>query len=731
MQELVLQGFFYSSLQKIYMTNSPVQDISPEDQKDITELKSKIDRFQKGKIDEEKFKLYRLTRGVYGQRQLGVQMFRIKIPYGRISPHQIRVIADLSKQYASNNLHLTTRQDIQLHYVKLTDSPAVWEGLTSHGLTGREACGNTVRNLTTSPTAGIDPDEPFDVTPYAHAVAYYFLRNPICQEMGRKIKPAFSSSDHDRAFTYFSDFGFIPRIKKEGHKTIRGFKVVLGGGLGAQAIEAQTAYQFLEADKIIPFMEAGLRVFDRYGERKKRQKARMKFLIKSIGVDGFLNLVEKEKKALENETIKIDPQDYTYGTIPNYFEAEIKEPIHNAKYDLWKKTNTFLQKDNTYYGVYLRIQLGDISSEKARTLADIIEPYASDDIRITINQGLLLRHVHENHLAELFSKLDTAGFAEPGFDSIADVTACPGTDTCNLAVTNSTGLTRAIENMIRDEYEHLLEEDHIKIKISGCMNACGQHMAANIGFHGSSIKKNGLIIPAMQIVLAGGIDRTGKGWIAEKIIKVPTKKILEVIRVLLEDFEKEGDDDEYFNYYYARQGKKYFYSLLKHLSNIEELEGTEFFDWEQDHQYQQSIGVGECAGVMLDVVGTILQEAEDRIQLAHQGSKEELFVDANYHAYSAIIIAAKGLLLSEDISCNTQIGIINDFEKHFIESQKFAYEESFTESVLSLNKNEPKKSFSQAYISQATDFVQQAILYRNRQLENTLEKKVISNHYKA
>jgi len=258
------------------MSQTPeLQNIAVADQKDIQELETRIQNFRLGKEDEERFKLYRLTRGVYGQRQLGVQMFRIKIPYGKILPFQFEVIADLADKYGSSNLHLTTRQDIQLHYVKLEHSAEVWKGLTSNGLTGREACGNTVRNITASPTAGVDPDEPFDITPYAHAAAFYFLRNPICQEMGRKIKPSFSSSDKDTAFSYFHDFGFVPKIK-DG---VKGFKVLVGGGLGAQAITAPTAFEFLSADKIIPFMEASLRVFDRYGERTKRQKARMRMFL--------------------------------------------------------------------------------------------------------------------------------------------------------------------------------------------------------------------------------------------------------------------------------------------------------------------------------------------------------------------------------------------------------------------------------------------------------------------
>ncbi|WP_306416938.1 nitrite/sulfite reductase [Fulvivirga maritima] len=249
--------------------------ISTIAQKDIKELEDKISAFKGGKIDEERFKAFRLARGVYGQRQLGVQMFRIKLPYGKLTGEQLVRIADLSEEYTNGNLHATTRQNIQLHYVHLEDTPEMWAKLEETGVTTKEACGNTVRTVTASDIAGIDPNEPFDVSPYADAVTQYFLRNPINQEMGRKIKMAFSSSEKDSALTYIHDFGFIPKIK-DGK---RGFKVVIGGGLGAQPFLAVTAYEFLPEDKVIPLVEAGLRVFDRYGEREKRFKARMKFLI--------------------------------------------------------------------------------------------------------------------------------------------------------------------------------------------------------------------------------------------------------------------------------------------------------------------------------------------------------------------------------------------------------------------------------------------------------------------
>ncbi|MEL6988240.1 MAG: nitrite/sulfite reductase, partial [Bacteroidota bacterium] len=536
---------------------------SKEDVADILELEDRIQKYKTGQEDEDRFKLYRLTRGVYGQRQLGVQMFRIKIPYGKISPNQIRAVADLSDEYASSNLHLTTRQDIQLHYVKLDDSPAVWVGLSKAGLTGREACGNTVRNLCASAEAGVDPNEPFDVTPYAHTMAYYFLRNPICQAMGRKIKIAFSSSELDSAFGYFHDFGFIPRIRKTNGKEERGFKVYLGGGLGAVAMIAPVAYDFLPEDEIIPFTEAALRVFDRYGEREKRQKARMKFLVKKLGVDDFLKLVDEEKKGIKHRKFPIATETFDVDGPVEYFVESKPEIQNEEEYQSWLKANVFEQKQKGFFGVYLKIPLGDISSENARKLAEVAEKYASQDIRITVNQGILLKYVYESHLPALYNALQKIGFGEIGFDSIGDITACPGTDTCNLAVTNSTGLSTQLEHLIKQRFPEYLEKKNIRIKISGCMNACGQHMAANIGFHGSSIKRDNKVIPAMQIVLGGGLDPDGTPRIGDKVIKIPTKKIPASLLAIVNDYEEVKEEGEYFNSYYRRHGKKYFYELLQ------------------------------------------------------------------------------------------------------------------------------------------------------------------------
>ena len=700
--------------------------ISAEDQKDILELQEKIKKFRNGQIDEERFRLYRLTRGVYGQRQLGVQMFRIKIPFGSLTAEQLVRIADVSDKFATGNLHITTRQDIQLHYVKLDDSPAVWTALAEKNITAREACGNTVRNVTASAEAGIDPMEPFDVSPYAHATAHYFMRNPICQEMGRKIKPAFSSSIYDNALTFMHDFGFIPMIQ-DG---VEGFKVVVGGGLGAQALFAQTAYEFLPGNQIIPFMEASLRVFDRYGEREKRHKARLKFLIKKIGIDEFKNLVDQERAAIENKSFEVPKLPDNAGPVA-HFTPNVTEPKNAEKFNQWLKTNTFEQKQKGYHGVFIKVFLGDLSSDKARYLAKIVRKYAADDMRLTINQNILLKFVHTDHLVELFTILDGYGFAEPGYDSIADITACPGTDTCNLGVTNSTGLSGVLEAMLREEYPELISDKHIKIKISGCMNACGQHMIGNIGFSGSSIKKGDRVIPAMQVVIGGGVDPTGKPYIADKVIKIPTKRIPDSVRAILDHYQTNANEGEYFNHYYERiGGKKLFYTLLKPLAETENLSDTDLMDWGQDHLYKQAIGVGECAGVILDMVGTIINDAKEKLQNAKESVSAGHFADGIYYAYATFVVAAKAILLTEDIACNTHKKIISDFQEQIVDTGKIKLPYNYQEKALSINKQEPSESFAKNLLVEAEDFLNLVVNY-NEQSAGGTEKQVVESYYKA
>jgi sulfite reductase (ferredoxin) len=688
---------------------------NPVVERDIIELEKKIRLFREGQIPEEKFRSLRLARGIYGQRQPGVQMIRIKLPYGKMTLEQWKRISDVSDEYSTGNLHLTTRQDIQIHFVSLDKTPELWSQLDLDDITIREACGNTVRNITASDRAGVDPQEPFDVTPYADAAFRYFLRNPVCQDMGRKFKMSFSSSDADTAWSFMHDMGAIPKVKVVNGKEIRGFKVLIGGGLGAQPYLAHVAHEFLEADQLIPYIEAVLRVFDRHGERASRHKARMKFLIQKIGFEEFSRLVAEEFIANKVKTFHVDADAWADPELP---AANVALPAYTVKdakkYEAWKTTNVFRQRQADYFAAYVRVPLGNISSVISRQLVEALRPAIANDVRVTANQGLLLKYILPANLPYVFSVLDAAGFAEPGFDSIADITACPGTDTCNLAISSSTGISTALELVIQDEFPDLIYNKDIKIKISGCMNSCGQHGIASIGFHGSSLKSGGKVLPALQVLLGGGIVGDGVGRVADKVIKVPSKRGPDVLRFLLADYEANGQQQEKFNDYYDRQGEKYFYDLLKPLTDLGTLQDEDFVDWGQGDKFATAIGVGECASVVIDLVATLLFEGEEKLELSKIAMAGNQFSDSIYHSYATFVQTAKALLLAEGVSCNTQTGIINDFDKHFVETGKWSLEGSFKTLVLQINQHEPSESFAKQYHSQAADFYQQAQSYRQQ-----------------
>jgi sulfite reductase (ferredoxin) len=678
---------------------------NPIVEKDIIDLEKKIRLFREGKIHDEKFRSLRLARGVYGQRQPGVQMVRIKLPFGKVTFKQLLRIADVSDEYASGNLHLTTRQDIQIHYVSLDRTPQLWEELERDDITLREACGNTVRNVTSSPDSGINPNEVFDVSPYAHAFFSYFLRNPICQEMGRKIKFSFSSDERDTAYSYIHDLGFIPKINEQGE---RGFKVMMAGGLGAQPFLASPIFDFLHEDQIIPYAESLLRVFDRYGERTNRNKARLKYLVQKLGLDEVLRLVEEERIANKSKSYKIDRNTVPEPNLPEVIDYPVLEDVVNSiGYKHWRATNAVPQKQEGFFGVYIKVSKGDIKTELARQLVAAIKPFVADEIRITQNQGLLLKYVREDALPSLYAALNPLGFAIPGFDSIADVTTCPGTDTCNLGISNSMALSVALEDVIYEEYPELIYDKDLKIKISGCMNSCGQHGLAHIGFHGSSVKANGKVVPAVQVMLGGGTIGNGEGRVAERVIKAPSKRATDVLRTLLNDYAGVSLDQESFHSYYDRQGKDYFYQLLKPLADLTNLKDEEYVDWGHEETFVTAIGVGECAGVVIDLVATLLLEGFEKLEWAEASYEAGAWSDAIYHTYAVFVSSAKAMLLDKGVSSSTQIGVIREFDTNYVETGEFSLPSSFNGLVLQINKNEPTEEFATSYLAAVRDFIAQ------------------------
>lgn len=691
---------------------------NPIVEKDILELERKIQLFKEGKIDEERFRSLRLARGVYGQRQFGVQMIRIKLPYGKVTSEQLHRISDVSDEYSRGRLHITTRQDIQIHHVSLDRTPELWAQLEKDDITLREACGNAVRNITASETAGIDVSEPFDVSPYADATFKFFLRNPICQEMGRKFKMSFSGTDDDTAISFIHDLGFIAKIKTENGVTKKGFKVLLGGGLGSQPRHADVIYDFLDEDVLIPTIEGVLRIFDRFGERAKRAKARLKFLVKELGVEAFLQLVSDEVNALENKTFKVDTTEFEKPILFQEITIPSVKIEDEEAYGKWKETNVIKQKQEGLFAIGIKVHLGDFYTPKARLLADLVKKYAANEIRLTLRQNILIRHIKEELLPFFYVELQKLGFAKAGYNSTADITACPGTDTCNLGISSSTGIAVELEKVLEEEYPAYLNNKEIAIKISGCMNACGQHNMAHIGFQGMSIKVGNLQAPALQILIGGGILGGGKGRFSDKLVKIPSKKGPEALRVLLNNVAENQQDKETFLEYYDRQGKTYFYDLLKKLSDTSDLVPSDFIDWGHSENYVKAIGVGECAGVVIDLIATLLFESEEKITNSEEALKEGLFSDSIYHSYTSLVNTAKALLIAENVKTNTQAGIITSFQEHFIATDKVSLDASFEDFVYQIKKEAPTKIFAESYLNDAKAFYKKIDAYRKTAVSN-------------
>ena len=686
---------------------------NPIVQKEIIELEKKIHAFRGGTIDGERFRSLRLARGIYGQRQEGVQMIRIKLPYGKVTSEQLVRITKVSDEYSTGRLHITTRQDIQIHYVSLDRTPELWANLAKDDITLREACGNTVRNITASELAGVDVNEPFDVSPYAHGMFQYLLRNPICQEMGRKFKISFSSSDEDTALSYLHDLGFIPKIVNGE----RGFKVMLGGGLGSQPIHAELLSEFIPANQIVPTAEGIIRVFDRHGERNKRMKARMKFLIKDIGKEAFLELVEKEKKAIAFETYEIDITGFEEAIPEPLLEVPKVTITDAAAYEDWKASNVIRQKQKGYVAIGIKVLLGDFYTDKARVLADLIKNYAANELRFSLRQNIVIRNVKEENLPFFYQELAKLDMVALGYNSTADITACPGTDTCNLGIASSTGIAEELEKVIEAEYPQYKNNSEIEIKISGCMNACGQHNMSAIGFQGMSINAGKLVAPALQVLLGGGNLGNGNGRFADKVIKIPSRRGPEALRYILNDFDANGKGTSFLNYY-EEKGEKYFYEILKPLANITNLTEADFVDWGNADNYVKAVGVGECAGVVIDLVATLLLEAKDKLTFAQEAFHDKKWSDAIYHAYSGFVNGAKALLLSENQKTNHQAGIIDLFDTVFVETNKIAFETTFKELVFQINKNEPTEAFAKKYIEQAIAFFDTIEAFRAKELKD-------------
>ena len=566
--------------------------------------------YRQGKYDEASFRRFRLQHGAYGTRMTGdYAMVRIKIPAGEIYPNQLEKISQLSEQFSIGSAHFSTRENIQLHWVVLEDVSEIFRGLTEVGLTSREACGNTIRNVMCSPLSGVCPDEEFDSTPYALATARFFLRNPMVQNLPRKFKFNFTCCEK-HGMVRMVDVGLIPQIREVDGTTQRGFKIFLGGGLGNKSFVGYQLEEFTPEEDLVYTSMAVLRIFDRLGDRKNMARNRMRYLVNDMGWEKFQNLVLKER-AIVRATQSVITQLEVVHT-PN----EIKRPIRITDesgtsitdgYARWLKTNTVKQKQSNYRSIFITLEAGDITASQLNALADLIRDFSSEGkARFGFVQNVALRYVHEDDLPRLYSNLLESGLAKSGALTMTAPIGCSGTTSCNLALTNSHRLAKEIQRKLLelkfDEDDDLSDSS---IKISGCPNSCGQHGIATIGFFGGGGRVGKDMYANYQMSLGGRSD--GDTMLGLTCLRVPAKRVIPVILKIIEIFKQNKKSDDTLQSWIHRVVNNNEDTEIKSINDIKKVlepltipptkeEDPDFYlDYGDDTSYHTKTGKGECA----------------------------------------------------------------------------------------------------------------------------------------
>jgi sulfite reductase beta subunit-like hemoprotein len=574
-----------------------VIEVLPEE---LNNFETQVKRFGAGEWEETEFQAFRLKQGIYGQRQPDAQMIRVKVPFGGLTADQLDALGVAAEKYAPlNKGHVTTRLNFQFHHVPIQDTPDFLRVIGEAGLTTREACGNTVRNVSGCALAGVCADEPFDVTPYAGAYARYFVRHPYTQALPRKFKTAFSGCERDCAITAIHDLGFIPKI--QGGQ--RGFQMLTGGGTSIMPKLAPTIFEFVPMADYLKVSEAIIRIFHRSDElRKNRMKARIKFLIARIGIDTFRDMVTEELKEPWAER-SFDP------TPLLFIEDESKDAPqpppggyhsngHLPEFERWLATNVHPQKQEGYKAVTVKLPLGDIDVEQFHQLADLSRKYAGGRARLDQQQNLVVRWVPEQALHEVWAELGRIGLAASGAHDISDVVACPGTDSCKLGITSSMGMARASLDSLSaiGDDDPLVKGMHIKV--SGCPNGCAQHHIADIGLHGAAAKSPGGQVPAYELFLGGSYEDGDVRFGARTKTKVPAKRAPEVLKRVVTFYQENRTDGEPFKDFVGRVGAPAFEPLLREFKEVGELNRdtiNTFIDWDKTVVYKLERGEGECA----------------------------------------------------------------------------------------------------------------------------------------
>jgi len=676
--------------------------------REIDLYEGQIELKKAGKIEDKLFAETRLRRGSYGQRYDNGQrhdgltqralpfptpatkgpetvwdapgMQRIKIPFGGLNPDQMDTLADVAEEYSDVICHITTHQDVQLHYVHIDDAPDLMRRLASVGITTREACGNSVRNVTACPLAGVCRGEAFDTTPYAKAMAYHLLGHPDTQDMGRKFKVAFSGCKTSSCgLTNIHDLGFIAKTWQSNGATRRGFEVVIGGGLGAVPYDAKLFDATVPEEEILPLAQATCRVFARLGEKRNRGRARMKFLIEKLGLEEFRRLVLVERKIL-----RPDPRwtDYLkdverYRETPAKASSTLNLANLDPQFEAWRATNVYPQSQAGYVVATVTLPLGDITSWQMRQLADVARKFVGDTVRTTVEQNLVLRWVSESDLPALYAELKRLDLALGGASKIEDVVSCPGTDTCKLGIAASRGLAaelheKYVKRQKTDGIDPAVRDLHIKM--SGCFNSCGQHHLADIGFYGVSRKIGGATVPHFRVLMGGEWENNGATY-GLTIGAVPSKRIPEFIDHVTQKYVADRKEGERFKDFVNRIGKKALKQMVDAFSAVPPyaVDRTLYSDWRDPREFTTAdITTGECAGEVVPQIEFDLQAAEQRNFEAQIHLEQSEWQKADEAAYQSMLIAAKGLVRTQmwDVTDDAD-QIVKEFTTRFYDTQLF------------------------------------------------------------
>ncbi len=673
---------------------------------EVDQFETEIDLRKQGKIDEKVFAETRLRRGAYGQRYDnghrydGTEskklpfadkptkgpgtmwdapgMLRIKLPFGGLNPDQMEVMAELAEEYSDGIAHVTTRQDFQLHFIHIENGPSIMRRLASVGITTREACGNAVRNITACPIAGVCRDEAFDVTPYADALMWFMLGHPDTMEFGRKFKPAFSGcAQHACGLTQMHDIGYVAAVREVDGKLQRGFKIVVGGGLGPVPRQARLLTEFAPVEEMLPLTQAVCRVFGKNGEKADRGRARIKFLVDKWGIDKFREEVYATRKELREDPRWIDAVKGVDKEVESALHPPGQMPVlKDEKLQKWVKSNVRDQRQQGYVTASVTLPLGDLTADQLRALADIIRKYTRGTVRSTVEQNFLIRWVSKADVPALYADLVAADLGAPGAESIVDVVTCPGTDTCKLGISSSRGLGGELRHrLVAKSYELDEAIKDLHIKVSGCFNSCGCHHVADLGFYGVSRTINGYKVPHFQVVL-GGQWENNAGSYGLPIIAVPSKRAPEVVDRITAYFVQNRQKDERFYAFIKRVGKGPVRALLDPLNEnmpTHEAEPGFYTDWGDPRQYSiGDIGIGECAGEIVTRYQFEMTAAERLVFEAGLELDRGAIQAGGETAYAAFLKAAKGLVqVQYDDVSNDPDEIVAEFKERFVDTQLF------------------------------------------------------------